>query len=345
MKIGTIAVRLVALGMLACVFPLAGGCSKSSDSPQASGGGAAPAKRKIVIGMVAKSESNDVFQAARTGAMDAAAELGPTYNCDITIEWRTPADEDAIKQSDAIEALATEHVDGITVSCSDAKTLTNAINDATDKGIPVVCFDSDAPDSKRLCDYGTDDVECGSLIMKKLAEYMGDKGTIAILAGNQSAPNLQLRVKGVRDELAKHPNIHELNDGHGVFNHQETPEKAVEAVNMAMAANQGKIDGWAFIGGWPLFTDHALNWDPGTVKCVSCDALPKQLTYLRDGHVQMLLAQDCYGWGHKTVEILLDKIINNKNPSQTKIPNPLTEVTKDNVEQFSGFWDKWLKKH
>ena len=30
--------------------------------------------------------------------------------------------------------------------------------------------------------------------------------------------------------------------------------------------------------------------------------------------MQMLLAQDCYGWGHKSVEILLEKIVNSKDP-------------------------------
>jgi len=30
-----------------------------------------------------------------------------------------------------------------------------------------------------------------------------------------------------------------------------------------------------------------------------------QLGYLKSGHVQLLLAQDCYGWGAKSVELLL----------------------------------------
>jgi ribose transport system substrate-binding protein len=330
------------LGLLAAVGIFAG-CKKADVA--STGDQASPAKKSIRIGMVAKSESNDVFQAAKVGAMDAAKELSDKYNINITIDWRTPPDEDAAKQAEAISALANEHVDGITVSCSDARTLTGAINDAVDKGVPVVCFDSDAPDSKRLCVYGTDDVECGQLIMAQLAKFMNQTGTVAILAGNESAPNLQARVRAIRDELKKYPNMHELNgDGNGAFYHEETPEKAVEALSAAMTANPGKIDGWAFVGGWPLFTDHALNFPPGTVKVVSCDALPKQLDYLRDGHVQMLVAQDCYGWGHRTVEILVDKIVNQKDPPAVKIPNPLKQVTKDNVDQFATYWDKWLKK-
>ena len=39
----------------------------------------------------------------------------------------------------------------------------------------------------------------------------------------------------------------------GVFYHQETPEQAAEAVNTAQTTNP-EIQGWAMIGGWPLFT-------------------------------------------------------------------------------------------
>ncbi len=117
--------------------------------------------------MVAKSESNDVFQAAHTGALDAAKELGDKDGVDIEIDWRTPPTDDAAKQADAISSLTNEKVDGITVSCSEARMLNSAINDAVDKGVPVVCFDSDAPDSKRICDYGTDDTQLGHLLMSR----------------------------------------------------------------------------------------------------------------------------------------------------------------------------------
>ncbi len=237
-------------------------------------------KRTIRIGMVAKSEANDVFQAAHTGALDAAKELGEKDGVNIEIDWRTPPTDDAAKQADAINSLANDNVDGITVSCSEARMLNSAIDDAVDKGVTVVCFDSDAPKSKRLCDYGTDDTQLGHLLMSELARIMEEKGTIAILAGRQTAPNLQLRVKAVREELAKYPNMHELNgDGNGVgFYHEETPGAAAQEISSVMAANEGKIDAWVFVGGWPLFTDNALQWKPpGSIKVVSVDAPPKTI--------------------------------------------------------------------
>ena len=295
--------------------------------------------KKIVIGMVAKSQSNPVFQAAYQGAKDAAKELGPKYGVEVTIDWQTPPGEDAQKQAQAIEQLASSGASAIAVSCSDANAVTPAINKAVAAGVEVVCFDSDAPRSKRFAFYGTDDIDCGKQIMEQLAKEMNGKGVVAIIAGNQAAPNLQNRVKGAKDELAKHPGMSLLPDG--VFYHVETPEEAAKALNAAQTTNP-QIEGWALIGGWPLFTKNALKWTPGDIKCVSCDALPAQLQYLKSGHVQMLLAQDCYGWGVQAVELSLKKVLKNESPKEPRVVAPLTPVTKDNLDDFAKQWDKWL---
>ena len=346
--------KLCAVLMVVCLAA-AGGCKREDETATTGGGGGAGATtqggeggggaggKTVRIGIIAKSISNAVFQAAHAGAEAAAKELGPKYGVNVEIEIRTPTDEDAQKQAEAIEALMRAGVDGIAISCTEANTVTPAIDRAVGRGIAVMCFDSDAANSKRFAYYGTDDATCGQRVMSELAKAMGDKGTIAILAGNQSAPNLQARVKGVRDELAKHPNMKELNDGKGVFYHQETPEKAAEAVANAQNANPG-IEGWAMVGGWPLFTANALKWEPGKVKVISVDALPAQLPYLKSGHVQLLLAQDCYGWGHKSVDLLLDKIVNKKDPPSARVIDPLTAVTKESAEEYGKNWQKWLGK-
>ncbi len=299
------------------------------------------AKKKITIGLVAKSQSNPVFQAAFAGAKDAARELGSKMGVEVLIDWQTPPEEDAQKQAEAIETLARGGVAGIAVSATDANTVTPPIDRAVQLGVQVVCFDSDAPRSKRLCYFGSDDKVCGQKVMEELAKTMDGKGQIAILAGNQTAPNLQKRVQGVKEELAKHKGIELVQDG--VIYHAETPEQAVEAVNQAQSTNP-RIQGWAMVGGWPLFTKDALRWKPGSVKVVAVDALPAQLSYLESGHVQALYAQDCYGWGYESVRILLEKIVNKQDPKQPHIIDPLTRVTRENAAEFRSKWNKWLGK-
>ncbi|MBI2513409.1 MAG: substrate-binding domain-containing protein [Opitutae bacterium] len=300
---------------------------------------ASAAPRTITLGLVAKSQGNPVFQAARVGAEDAAADLGKKLGLTIKIDWRTPNEEDAQKQAEAIEQLVLAGAEGIAVSCSDANKLTDAINSAVNNGVPVVTFDSDAPNSKRFATYGIDDLECGKQTMEELARVLGGKGIIAVLAGNQNAPNLQRRVAGVREAAKKYPGI-AIRD---VYYHKETPQDAAAKVEQVMQANPD-ITGWAMIGGWALFTDNALKWQPGTVQCVSVDALPAQLAYIRSGHVPVLLGQQCYQWGYRSVGLLIDKIVLKKDPPAVKEISALVPVTKDNVDDYAKNWAKWLRK-
>ena len=291
------------------------------------------------FGLVAKSQGNAVFQVARVGAEDAARKLSAQHGLQIKIDWRTPNDEDAQKQAQAVEQLVLNGAAGIAVSCSDANKLTDAINQAVNSGVPVATFDSDAPKSRRFVTYGVDDEQCGAQVMSELAAVLGGRGTVAILAGNQNAPNLQKRVLGVKNEAKKHPGI-VIQE---TYYHRETPQDAAAKVEQVLQANPG-ITGWAMVGGWPLFTEKALKWQPGTVKCVSVDALPICLNYLRSGHVQVLLAQQCYQWGYRSVELLLDKVHFKKNPPAVKEVSPLERVTRENVAAYAKNWEKWLPK-
>lgn len=296
---------------------------------------------KYKIGLIAKSESNPVFIAARVGAEDAARELGKKYGIEIEILWRTPADEDAQRQAAFVEQLMVAGVDALAISCTDASKVTPAINRAADRGVLVACFDSDAPSSKRFVYHGIDDVECGRQVMRELAERLGPEGgRIAILGGNQTAPNLQARVRGVREELAKHPKI-KLAD---VYYHRETAQDAAAKVQEVQTANPDII-GWAMVGGWPLFSDALMSWEPGRVKIVAVDALPAQLKYVERGIVQALLAQRVYHWGYRSVELLIEKLHNDASPKDPRDLAELDRVTQENVATYGKNWEKWLRKN
>ncbi len=301
--------------------------------------GHAQGKKSYVFGLVAKSQNNPVFQAARVGAEQAAKDFGAKNSVSVKIDWRTPNEEDPQKQAEAIEQLVLAGADGIAVSCSDANKLTDAINSAVKNGVPVATFDSDAPASKRFVTFGIDDIKCGEQVMNELAKIMDGKGTVAILAGNQNAPNLQKRVQGVKNEAKKYPGI-KIQD---TYYHKETPQDAAARVEQVMQANPD-ITGWAMIGGWPLFTDNALKWQPGMVKCVAVDALPPELAYLRSGHVQLLLAQQCYEWGYRSVEHRFNKVFLKKDPTSVKDVSPLIPITKEKADEYAKNWEKWLPK-
>src|SRR4051794_8846612 len=258
------------LGALALVAACGGGGSEKKADTQTTAATPKGNGNTFTIAMIAKSSTNPVFLAARTGAEAAAKDLSTKTGKDIRVNWLTPPQEDGQVQAQRVQQAVNDGADAILISCSDAGKVTGAINDAVGRGVPVMTFDSDAPASKRFAFYGVDDLKTGQLVMAELAKQLNGKGRVAILAGNQNAPNLQRRVQGAKDEAKKYPGI----AIEGVFNHVETPQDAaaeVIRVNNAYPA----ITGWGFIGGWPLYTQTLLtDLNPAKQKVVSVDALP-----------------------------------------------------------------------
>lgn len=296
-------------------------------------------KKTYTLGMIAKSQGNQFFEAARAGANAAARELGAKHGLTIKIDWRTPNEEDAQKQAEFVEQLVLGGVDGIIISSSDANKLTDAIDRADARGIPVITFSGDVPASRRFLALGVDDFKCGEQTFLELAKLLKGKGVVAAIDGNPNAANLQQRAAGFRSAAKQFPGIKVLD----IYYHKETPQDAVAKIEQVMQAHP-EITGWGLLGGWPLFTDKALNWPPGSIQCVSVDALPPELAYIRSKHVQLLLSQDVYGYGYNSVARLIEKLHLKKTPPAPIENSPLTPVTLANVDAFAKNWEKWLAK-
>src|SRR5262249_3405865 len=100
-----------------------------------------------------------------------------------------------------------------------------------------------------------------------------------------------------------------------------------------------QIQGWAMIGGWPLFTPTLLtDLDPKKLKIVSVDALPVELAYVEKGLAPVLLAQPTYLWGYESVNRIFDKVQLKKDVPQI-IPMELVRVSKENL----GTWARQLQ--
>ncbi len=315
------------------ILAAAAGCNRQPTQQQTAVAPAATSQG-IKIAMIAKSSTNPVFLSARTGAEVAAKELSQKHNVPIEVVWLTPPAEDGQVQAQRLAQAVNEGATAALISCSDAGKVTGAINDAVARGVPVMTFDSDAPESKRFAFYGVDDMKTGQTVMDELATQMGGKGNIAILAGNQNAPNLRKRVDGVKDAAKKYPGIKVVE----TFYHVETPQDAAAEVIRAQNAYP-QIQGWAMIGGWPLFTQTLLtDLDPKKVKIVAVDALPAELAYVEKGLAPVLLAQPTYLWVYVSVQRIVDKV-HLKQDVPAIIPMELVKVTKDNL----GTWARQLR--
>ena len=307
---------ILALIVISVVLP---GCAKKQE------------EKKMVFAFVPKLLDNPVFQLAWQGAQAGAAELGKGK---IEVQRFAPVKSDAVEQAQIIESLIERKVDGIAISVNDADALQPTIDKAIDAGIPVVTFDSDAPKSKRLSYYGSNNYGSGRMMGENLVKYMGKKGKIAILMGTPGAPNLEERKSGLLEYLKDYPDIKVVATE---FCYDDV-NKGVSVMEAIMQANHD-LTGWVLPGSWAIFTPAPGPFSakkPGDLTVVAFDALPEELEYVRQNYVQVLLGQKLWGWGYESVRSLI-AIKEGKAP-QKVIDSGLDVVTKENVEEYAQKW-------
>jgi ribose transport system substrate-binding protein len=295
------------------------------------GGAKAPGRTEtsapLRFAVIPKSLDLPVFNYAKIGAEREAATLG-----NVDVIWRGPENADQLKQKEILESFITQHVDGIAISCLNGDFLTDTINRAVEAGIPVVTWDSDAPKSKRLAFYGVDDLAAGRIMGEQAATLLGGKGQVAIIT-SVGATNLQRRLEGVREVLARHKDIEIVE----VYDIKEDPVRCAEIIASGTNRYPG-LGAWISVGGWPVFTRNALASVPTRTKVISFDTIPPAPDLLKAGKVQVLLGQKYFGWGGESVRLLSD-IKAGRPPAAPVVDSGVDVVTAANVDAYVKGWN------
>lgn len=326
--------RREVLGSLAVGAPalvMASSCGGGGGQGSGSGGGSgSPAAQKYRFAVMPKALDLPVFSYAKVGAERAAKQLG-----NVEVLWRAPESADALKQKEILESFITQGVDGIAISSINGDLVTETINKAMDQGIPVVCWDSDAPKSKRICFWGVDDFRSGGIMADEAAKLVDSKGKVAMIT-SLGADNLQRRLDGVKEGLEKYPGMTVVE----VFDIKEDTTRCAELI--ATATNKyPDLATWISVGGWPVFVRNALDpVDPSKTKFVCFDTNPPAPELLKTGKVQVLIGQKYFGWGSEPVKIL-HGIKQGRMPEQKVIDSGVDIVTRDNVDAYQEQWRKW----
>mmetsp|Transcript_20073 Transcript_20073/g.57613 ORF Transcript_20073/g.57613 Transcript_20073/m.57613 type:complete len:450 (-) Transcript_20073:210-1559(-) len=158
--------------------------------------------RTRTYALMPKSTDNSFFFPSRDGCYARASALG------ATCLYVGPKHEDPTGQlqAESIHDLIDGHMngtsilDGLAVSVVNATAVSEPIRRATvDAGIPVITFDSDAPNSLRAAYVGTNNRAFGNQLGEGLLQLRPQGGFYSIVAN--AAPNLMERVAGVRETL------------------------------------------------------------------------------------------------------------------------------------------------
>jgi ribose transport system substrate-binding protein len=284
--------------------------------------------KKYKIAIVPKALDNPVFALGKLGLEQRAKELGDVEPI-FTAATQTVTAQDV----SIVEGLVTSKVDAIGISCNDPVAYNATIDKGIAAGIKIMCWDSDAPASKRIAFYGVNSEGVGAEMGAYMTKLLNNKGNVVIVSGDAAALNLNLRIKGVKSKLGS--GIKLLNT---YFTKDDTPTAAADTEAAIQAYSN--LDGIIMVGGWALFSSEGatplLDKAKGKIKCISFDPLQPVTQYMKDGIVQAVWSQDYWGWGYQTCGILYSMLQGQK--WHENIPQPSQQV---NASEWKSWASRW----
>jgi ribose transport system substrate-binding protein len=199
--------KKLALILLAVVLVFAGiiGCSGGGSAAVASSGGEAAYKGSSdeVYYMNAFLAGHPFWVGCLRGAEAAAAQLG------VTIKYGGDPEYDVNKAVAAFEQIVATKPKGVLLTCISPEPFIEPINNAVNAGVPVITFDSDSPDSKRLSFVSTDNSFLGSFLCDFMAANLipGASGKVGVV-GRPDQLNIRQRMDGfAARSAARYPNL------------------------------------------------------------------------------------------------------------------------------------------
>jgi ribose transport system permease protein len=284
---------------------------------------------------VGSAVSNPYWTDARDGVRDRAEALGVKW------DFRGPAGSDINQQVAEFEQAIVRRPRGI-IAAPAGPGLTPLINRAIEAGIPVICIDTDAPDSKRLSYVGTANFQAGRQGGEMMARSLGGKGRIFLLSiPGQS--NLEERVRGYRDAIANYPGIQIVNIGNDRGDASEAAKVARSALRAYPdLAGFGCVDAAGGEGAAVAVKERGLN---GKVKIVAMDRNEATLNLIEEGIIDSSIAQRTYTMAYMALGMLFDlshnrvKLVKDWRsagilPLPSNIDTGTIAITRDNVAHF-----------
>ncbi len=246
------------------------------------------------------------WKTAGSGFSHAAAEFKG-----IRFDFTGPQSYDPKAERDALDQAVQKKATGILLSVADASVLKDSIDKAIAAGVPVITIDSDAPSSKRLFFIGTNNYQAGFTGGQRLAQELKGKGNVVVFT-MPDQPNLQDRLRGYKDALAKSPNIKITR----VVDIQGDPRIAFDTTTQIVGKERDKVDGFVCLeaqSGKEVASVLSSYKISGKV-VIAMDTDQETLDWIQKGVIAATIAQKPYTMAFVGMQ-MLDNLYHHKPPS------------------------------
>lgn len=174
--------------------------------PSRAGRALAMAKKNIKIGVIIEPSQTEFVRQMIRGTEAAKKEI---ESMEGSVDIFTINGTNAQREMEIMYRLRDEQYSGIALVPAEDLALRNLINEFSEKdGIPIVTFNSDLSDTRRLCYIGQNAIQSGKTAAGLMGDLLDGKGRVAVISSSIDAPTVSARVSGFINEIhARYPGV------------------------------------------------------------------------------------------------------------------------------------------
>lgn len=287
------------------------------------------AKQGFRLGAIFQSAETPTMQDVAAGARQSAAELRVSG---VEIELREVQGRDTPRVLRQIHELLEWGASGLAIASNNTPDLVRRINELSERGIPVVTFNTDAPDSKRLCFVGMDNYRAGQTAAGLIRQMLPNGGLVLPVTGHVNNGAHIKRLRGFLDTLEGAGDIQLLSVqpcfdrddyAHEITQHILRENPSLACVYITSNGQRGVCRA--------IEDEHRK----GRVRVVAYDLNEPNRQLLRSGDLSFVLDQVAYEQGRQPLYILYNYLLNGKTPEKELLYTDTQIRTKYNIESNS----------
>lgn len=278
-------------------------------------------KAKYVFLSPNKTEKYWVSIAA--GTQDADAD----FNTDTLLVQYDGNENEYLYIQDAINSNA----DGIIMKGDDS--VNEQLQLCRNKGIPVVFYDSDFPESGRDFYVGVDNYRTGTQAAGMMAEKLEGEGQVLVIVRNLNAMSQVDRIQAIKDVFSRFPDLEVaeyIEDGGDIVELKEKLKQAVSGnpdlkgiLCMEEAASDYTGD---------ILSDMSVAENRFCI--IALDFSRQSLSFVKSGMYDAVLMQDTRQIGYEAVKLLSSYDSGSIKENTVYLDNVI--ITKENADEYEA---------
>lgn len=296
-------------------------------------------RQSLHIAVLRPSKPQAFFDAIGRG-VDAAAEELRGYG--VSIEERFTGAHDYSLQSGQFAEVLDEGFDAIALVAAHRSRLNPSIDEAVSAGVPVVTFNTDAPESRRLLFVGQDLYRSGRVAGELLGRFVGHGSHIAILTGFSGLWAHSERVRGIRDSVAEYFDTLRVS---GPYEFYDDAEQA-RAIGRRILDEEPTIAGFVsttesgHIGVGRTLLERGL---AGKVQNIGFDVDDEIRELMRRDAIQASIGQDPFSQGYSAVKLLFHHLTGGDKRERRVYHTKIEVLLRSTVEHVGAEEDPYSR--